>query len=39
VWDSGRDRVVLFGGMSMDIAGATGAIKQDVWDWDPQAGT
>jgi MYXO-CTERM domain-containing protein len=39
VWDSSRNKAVLFGGIQIDIAGAAGAPKQDVWDWDPAAGT
>ena len=35
VWDSGRSRAVLFGGMQMDLAGAPGVPKQDTWEWDP----
>ncbi len=36
VWDSVRNRAVLFGGLEMDIAGASGAPKQDTWEWDPE---
>jgi hypothetical protein len=39
VWDSSRSRVVLFGGIQIDIAGAAGVPKQDVWDWDPEEAT
>jgi hypothetical protein len=39
VWDSSREKVVLFGGMQIDIVGATGVPKQDVWDWDPGTAT
>jgi hypothetical protein len=39
VWDSARNKAVLFGGMQIDIPGATGVPKQDTWEWDPAAGT
>lgn len=39
VWDATRNKAVLFGGMQVDIPGATGVPKQDTWDWDPTAGT
>jgi len=39
VWDSTRSKVVLFGGMSREIAGATGGAKQDTWDWDSATAT
>ncbi len=39
VWDSGRNKAVLFGGIQTDIASATGVPKQDTWEWDPRAGT
>lgn len=39
VWDSTRNRAVFFGGMQVDIAGATGVPKQDTWEWDPAAKT
>jgi hypothetical protein len=39
VWDATRKKAVLFGGMMIDIAGATGVPKQDTWEWDPAAGT
>lgn len=39
VWDSSRDKVVLFGGLQTDIAEASGVPKQDTWEWDPVAGT
>ena len=37
VWDSIRNRAVVFGGLEKDIAGASGAPKQDTWEWDPEA--
>jgi N-acetylneuraminic acid mutarotase len=39
VWDSTRSKAVLFGGMQIDIPGATGVPKQDTWEWDPVAQT
>jgi hypothetical protein len=39
VWDSSRNRVVLFAGMQTDIAGATGVPKQDTWEYDPETAT
>jgi hypothetical protein len=39
VWDSSRDKAVLFGGMQIDIPGATGVPKQDTWEWDAVAQT
>ena len=39
VWDSGRNKAVFFGGMQVDIAGATGVPKEDTWEWDPALGT
>jgi hypothetical protein len=39
VWDSSRNKAVLFGGMQVDIPGATGVPKQDTWDWDPSEKT
>ncbi len=39
VWDSKRNVAVLFGGMQIDIPGATGVLKQDTWEWDPSAQT
>ena len=39
VWDGTRNKAVLFGGMQMDIAGATGIPKQDTWEWDAAAST
>jgi hypothetical protein len=39
VWDSSRNKAVLFGGIQVDIAGAAGVPKQDVWDWDPATAT
>jgi hypothetical protein len=39
VWDSSRNKAVLFAGMQSDIAGAAGVPKQDTWEWDPAAST
>jgi hypothetical protein len=39
VWDSSRSKAVLFAGMQTDIAGASGVLKQDTWEWDPVAAT
>jgi MYXO-CTERM domain-containing protein len=39
VWDSTRNKAVLFGGMQIDIPGATGVPKQDTWEWDPTGHT
>ena len=39
VWDSSRNKAVLFAGMQTDIAGAAGVPKQDTWEWDPTAST
>jgi hypothetical protein len=39
VWDSTRNRAVLFGGMEKDDATVDGIPKQDTWEWDPAAGT
>ena len=39
VWDSTRNRAVLFGGMERDDATVDGIPKQDTWEWDPSAGT
>jgi hypothetical protein len=39
VWDSSRNKAVLFAGMQSDIAGAPGIPKQDTWEWDPAAST
>jgi hypothetical protein len=38
-WDSSRNKVVLFAGLQVDIAGATGVPKRDTWEWDPEKGT
>jgi len=35
VWDSKRNRAVLFGGMEVPPAGLAGIPKQDIWEWDP----
>jgi MYXO-CTERM domain-containing protein len=39
VWDSSRNKVVLFGGLQADIVGATGVPKRDTWEWDPAQAT
>ena len=39
VWDSSRNKAVLFGGMEKDTAGVDGTPTQDTWEWDPTAGT
>jgi len=39
VWDSSRNKAVLFGGMQKDTAGVDGIPMQDTWEWDPTAGT
>jgi hypothetical protein len=39
VWDSARNKAVLFGGIQTDILGAAGVPKQDTWEWDPTAGS
>ena len=39
VWDSSRNMAVLFAGIQIDIAGASGVPKQDIWEWNPTAGT
>ena len=35
VWDSKRNRAVLFGGMEKPQADLSGVPKQDTWEWDP----
>jgi hypothetical protein len=35
VWDSNRNKAVLFGGVQVDIPGVPGIPKQDTWEWDP----
>jgi hypothetical protein len=35
VWDSQRNRAVLFGGMELPQVGLSGVPKQDTWEWDP----
>jgi N-acetylneuraminic acid mutarotase len=35
IWDSKRNRAVLFGGMQKPQADADGVPQNDVWDWDP----
>ena len=39
IWDSSRNKAVLFGGMEKDTAGIDGTPMQDTWEWDPTAGT
>jgi MYXO-CTERM domain-containing protein len=39
VWDSSRNKAVLFGGMQKDAAGVDGNPTQDTWEWDPATGT
>ncbi len=39
VWDSSRNKAVLFAGMQTDLANAAGVPKQDTWEWDPAAAT
>jgi hypothetical protein len=39
IWDSARDKAVLFGGLSVAKVGDPALGKQDVWDWDPTLGT
>jgi len=39
VWDSVRNKVVLFGGMQKDAAGVDGTPKQDTWELDPATGS
>ncbi len=39
VWDDTRKQAVFFGGMQVDIPGATGVPKQDTWEWDPATKT
>ncbi len=39
VWDSARNKAVLFGGMQIDMSGVTGIPKQDSWEWDPATAT
>jgi MYXO-CTERM domain-containing protein len=38
-WDSTNNKAVLFGGLQVDVPGATGVPKQDTWEWDPGAQT
>ena len=35
VWDSKRNRAVLFGGIETPLDGLSGVVKQDTWEWDP----
>jgi len=35
IWDSKRNRAVLFGGMLKPQADADGTPQNDVWEWDP----
>ena len=39
VWDSSRNKAVLFAGNQTDLAGAAGVLKQDTWEWDPALST
>ena len=39
VWDSTRNKAVLFGGLQIDVSGVTGIPKQDTWEWDPSTAT
>jgi hypothetical protein len=39
VWDSSRDKAVLFAGLQTDIPSAPGVPKQDTWEWDPATAT
>jgi hypothetical protein len=39
VWDSSRNKAVLFAGMQKDIAGVDGIPMQDTWEWDSTDGT
>lgn len=39
VWDSTRNKAVLFGGMQIDTSGVSGIPKQDSWEWDPSTAT
>jgi MYXO-CTERM domain-containing protein len=39
VWDSARNKAVLFAGLQTDIASAPGVPKQDTWEWDPATAT
>ncbi len=39
VWDSARNKAVLFAGMQIDLVGVSGIPKQDTWEWDPVAST
>jgi MYXO-CTERM domain-containing protein len=36
VWDTGRKKAILFGGMQKESAGVAGVPKQDTWEWDPE---
>ncbi len=33
-YDSGRDRVVLFGGLYVDLLGGEATFRDDLWEWD-----
>jgi hypothetical protein len=35
IWDSKRNRAVLFGGMQKPQADVDGIAQNDVWEWDP----
>ena len=39
VWDSKRNRAVLFGGMEKSQVDLPGIPKQDMWEWDPATQT
>jgi MYXO-CTERM domain-containing protein len=39
VWDSSRNKAMLFAGLQTDIASAPGVPKQDTWEWDPATAT
>jgi hypothetical protein len=35
VWDTSRNKAVLFAGLQTDSSSVPGAAKQDTWEWDP----
>jgi MYXO-CTERM domain-containing protein len=39
VWDSARNKAVLFGGLSLAKSGETAVGLQDTWEWDSANGT
>jgi hypothetical protein len=39
VWDSARNKAVLFGGIQIEADTGPGVLKQDTWEWDPAART